>query len=414
VYRQDTTVNKGLKSIAKMYEGKRQYELSNHLGNVLTVISDRRTYTISGTTKIYDAVVLSAQDYYPFGASIDARSFSSTTSYRYSFNGKESDKEIGTQDYGQRIYDPRLGRFLSVDPIAKKYAMLTPYQFASNRPISGVDLDGLEYADATGRQYGHLTGERIKALQDAGITIHATTLVQVDNGYIYHATQNINHYMVRVTTAGNWSDSFRPEDNDSKPISYKFQDYELEYKYDYDCEGRWGKQEAFQFVAGGRTDRDGAGGSSDASGKGQDETTYGGPTINALTDRYVALPDIMFTDTKGHDTRYGVSGGDISILRYNGIQSVAPALDKTKQKLGEHSDAVNSIDFHVPTANGNAGIDTRSVRATVFRGTTAGSAQTGVDDNGRPTGTRPSVYTQSVSQELFKNLEQAIENVREQ
>jgi hypothetical protein len=48
------------------------------------------------------------------------------------------------QDYGMRIYDPRLGRFLSVDPIARQYPELTPYQFASNTPIWGVDLDGLE------------------------------------------------------------------------------------------------------------------------------------------------------------------------------------------------------------------------------------------------------------------------------
>jgi len=44
-----------------------------------------------------------------------------------------------------RIYDPRAGRFLSVDPISKQYPWLTPYQFASNRPIDGVDLDGLEF-----------------------------------------------------------------------------------------------------------------------------------------------------------------------------------------------------------------------------------------------------------------------------
>jgi hypothetical protein len=43
-----------------------------------------------------------------------------------------------------RIYDPRLGRFLSVDPIAKQYPELTPYQFAGNTPIWAVDLDGLE------------------------------------------------------------------------------------------------------------------------------------------------------------------------------------------------------------------------------------------------------------------------------
>ncbi|MEZ2442984.1 RHS repeat-associated core domain-containing protein [Chitinophaga sp. RCC_12] len=45
--------------------------------------------------------------------------------YRYGFNGKENDNEVkgegNQQDYGMRIYDPRLGRFLSVDPLTKGY-----------------------------------------------------------------------------------------------------------------------------------------------------------------------------------------------------------------------------------------------------------------------------------------------------
>jgi RHS repeat-associated protein len=68
--------------------------------------------------------------------------------YRYGFNGKENDNDVkgegNQQDYGMRIYDPRLGRFLSVDPITKEYPELTPYQFASNSPIENIDLDGLE------------------------------------------------------------------------------------------------------------------------------------------------------------------------------------------------------------------------------------------------------------------------------
>ena len=43
-----------------------------------------------------------------------------------------------------RIYDPRLGRFLSVDPLTNEYPELTPYQFGSNNPIGNIDLDGLE------------------------------------------------------------------------------------------------------------------------------------------------------------------------------------------------------------------------------------------------------------------------------
>lgn len=66
--------------------------------------------------------------------------------YKFSFNGKLDDKGDGwqTQDYGYRIYDYRLGRFLSEDPLREDFAYLTPYQFASNSPISNIDLDGLE------------------------------------------------------------------------------------------------------------------------------------------------------------------------------------------------------------------------------------------------------------------------------
>jgi RHS repeat-associated protein len=75
----------------------------------------------------------------------------SAVSYRFGFNGKENDNEVkGTgnqQDYGMRIYDPRLGRFLSADPLivqGQKYAWYSPYQFAGNKPILCIDLDGLE------------------------------------------------------------------------------------------------------------------------------------------------------------------------------------------------------------------------------------------------------------------------------
>ena len=56
--------------------------------------------------------------------------------------------EGNQQDYGMRVYDPRIGKFLSVDPLTKSYPELTPYQFASNRPIDGIDLDGLEHSPA--------------------------------------------------------------------------------------------------------------------------------------------------------------------------------------------------------------------------------------------------------------------------
>jgi len=76
------------------------------------------------------------------------RTWVAGSQYRYGFNGKECDPETygsaNIYDYGFRIYNPRLGKFLSVDPISKSYPWYTPYQFAGNKPIAAIDIDGLE------------------------------------------------------------------------------------------------------------------------------------------------------------------------------------------------------------------------------------------------------------------------------
>ncbi|HVG16539.1 MAG TPA: RHS repeat-associated core domain-containing protein [Chitinophagaceae bacterium] len=209
-------------SILNFSRGEKQYELSNHLGNVLTTITDKKFGVASAENSslidFYTADVRSAQDYYPFGmlmpgrhgyaqgagwvnegggnalpqtVSYDSRNgkvpleYKATQSiefipgfvselgdeftafitsegsnesgsgmegvagaYRYGFNGKENDNEVkgegSQQDYGMRIHDPRLGRFLSVDPLQEDYPELTPYQFASNTPVWAIDIDGLE------------------------------------------------------------------------------------------------------------------------------------------------------------------------------------------------------------------------------------------------------------------------------
>jgi RHS repeat-associated protein len=134
-------------------KGNRQYELSNHLGNVMAAITDRRLQHSSDNTTIdyFLADAVSEQEYYVFGAQMPGRTIN-TVGYRYGFNGKENDNDVGKgsgnqQDYGMRIYDPRIGKFLSMDPIASNYPELTPYQFSSNRPIDGIDLDGMERMD---------------------------------------------------------------------------------------------------------------------------------------------------------------------------------------------------------------------------------------------------------------------------
>ena len=94
-----------------------------------------------------------------FGTILDGRTYGNIG--RHAFNGKEFDSETSTQDYGMRIYNPALGRFLSVAPLSKKFPWYTPYQFAGNKPIWAIDLDGLEetaYTMRMDRQYATIEG----------------------------------------------------------------------------------------------------------------------------------------------------------------------------------------------------------------------------------------------------------------
>jgi RHS repeat-associated protein len=130
--------------------GEKLFELTNHLGNVLVTVTDRRIQGSinNDTVNYYKADIASANDYYPFGMVMPGRTFTASNDYRYGFNGKEKDKNISSltaYDYGFRIYNPAIGKFLSIDPFVGSYPMLTSYQFSSNSPIAGVDRDGLEF-----------------------------------------------------------------------------------------------------------------------------------------------------------------------------------------------------------------------------------------------------------------------------
>jgi|GEM_PF-1196175 len=91
-------------------------------------------------------------------------------SYRYGFNGQERDDEIkgggNTVSFEYRIYDPRLGRFLSIDPLASKYPWNSTYAFAENKVIQSIDLRGLGSHDVnTNIVDNTLSGENLEILQ---------------------------------------------------------------------------------------------------------------------------------------------------------------------------------------------------------------------------------------------------------
>jgi len=138
----------GTAKISTFTRGEKIYELSNHLGNVLLTITDKKIQhtTDNSTVDYYTAEIVTANDYYPFGMQMPGRKYSIAGKYRYGFNGKEKDDEINgegnTYDFGERIYDSRIGRFFSVDPLEEDYEDISPYAFASNNPIFFVDENG--------------------------------------------------------------------------------------------------------------------------------------------------------------------------------------------------------------------------------------------------------------------------------
>ncbi|WPV66721.1 RHS repeat-associated core domain-containing protein [Chitinophaga sp. LS1] len=125
--------------------GKKFFELTNHLGNVQATLSDRKIQVSGNGTTIdyYNADVVSAQDYYPFGMIQPGRSYNAG-GYRYGFNGKENDNEVKGEgnelSYQNRVYDPRIGIWGSTDPIVKPW--ISTYQFAGDNPVNNLDPDG--------------------------------------------------------------------------------------------------------------------------------------------------------------------------------------------------------------------------------------------------------------------------------
>ncbi len=75
-----------------------------------------------------------------------ADSYDLSSDYRYGYNDKEKDNEIkgeaNSLDFGARIYDPRVGRWMSTDSLESKYPSMSAYNYVANTPRMAIDPDG--------------------------------------------------------------------------------------------------------------------------------------------------------------------------------------------------------------------------------------------------------------------------------
>jgi RHS repeat-associated protein len=111
--------------------------------------------------------ILEENNYYPFGLkhnnyNVDRRRYEETIlgveirqcdicprGYQYKYNGKELQDELGLNmyDYGARNYDPALGRWMNIDPLAEVYRRWSPYNYCVDNPMRFIDPDGMGVDD---------------------------------------------------------------------------------------------------------------------------------------------------------------------------------------------------------------------------------------------------------------------------
>ncbi len=117
--------------------------------------------------EIYTPDDTSQLDYSSFGMMMVGRRWIIGSEYRYGFNGKESDDEIAGNDnaldFGARIYNSQLARFLSTDPRSGEYPWQSEYAYYSNSPISIIDINGKGGPDGPNKDY---RASRITELAD--------------------------------------------------------------------------------------------------------------------------------------------------------------------------------------------------------------------------------------------------------
>ena len=136
------------------------FNYTDHLGNV------RLSYTKDPADNVLK--IMEENHYYPFGLkhtgySADQQILKggvigggivvlvpvvspTDITYKYKFQGQERQDELGLNwdSFKWRNYNPEIGRFMSIDPLAEKYAYQSTYQFSSNQPIHAPELEGLE------------------------------------------------------------------------------------------------------------------------------------------------------------------------------------------------------------------------------------------------------------------------------
>jgi RHS repeat-associated protein len=162
-----------------------EYHIKDQLGNIRVAFDAVQT----GEWFQKEAVPFQYTNYYPFGMEHEPTYTMLTQGQeqgqQYKFNGKEFHTNIGWIDYGARFYNPALGRWHNVDPMAETYHTQSPYHFSGNNPVFFIEQNGMFYTPNGEEQAdGNMTGgeyDFYENLEELAINATANISVLVDN-----------------------------------------------------------------------------------------------------------------------------------------------------------------------------------------------------------------------------------------
>ncbi len=157
------------------------YYLKDHLGNARVVIN-------SSGTKVEKS------HYYPTGIRFYVESTSNSAALPFRYNGKEFEKMNGANwyDYGARFYDPQIGRWHSIDPLAEKYLSSSNYSYCLDNPIGFIDPDG-----RSATNYDDEKGNRLLTTNDGN---NSTITVSKDKRLLFDAKASAMSIRGRLMT----------------------------------------------------------------------------------------------------------------------------------------------------------------------------------------------------------------------
>ena len=210
------------------------YNYLDHLGNI------RMSYGVDPETE--ELKILEENHYYPFGLKhtnynngkreyqkdeedpeiLKVKSVPGVedVAYKYRYNSKEWQDELSLNlyDYGARNYDPAIGRWMNIDPLAEKSRRWSTYSYCYNNPMRFTDPEGMQADDViiTGekskeafKQLKSSTNLKLKMDDNGKVTASGNAKTDADKKLLEATTDpsvtvKVNATSSNFTDKGNW------------------------------------------------------------------------------------------------------------------------------------------------------------------------------------------------------------------